>query len=190
METTQTVNESERSVRGGTGAGRGSTTVGDGAAADESVGVTVERLYREVVGDADDPGDGVRLTPEQESEVVLEAVCEALFEESSFVFEESAVKENLDEILLLLVAHRTSDTHGKGLMGDLATLFDTHLSPGTVYPRLHELEEEGLLRVQELVRTKEYVVDDGDALTDQVEAAMEQHLVLGLFFRQALARLD
>lgn len=171
----------------------GETTPAGDERADETA-VSVERLYRELVGaeaGEREAATAVRLLPDQRSEVVLEEVVTALFEDdSSFAFEESTVKGNLDEILLLLVAHRSADTHGKGLMGDLATLFDTHLSPGTVYPRLHELEADGPLEVQELVRTKEYVVDDVAALADRVEAAMEQHLVLGLFFQYALADLQ
>ncbi|MBP2252411.1 PadR family transcriptional regulator [Halarchaeum nitratireducens] len=132
----------------------------------------------------------VRLTPEQRSEVLLSRVQSVLFDDEAFQFRESLVKQNLDEILLLLVAHRSADTHGKGLMTDLVTVFDTHLSPGTVYPRLHDLESDGYLDVQELVRTKEYQVAHTDALVERITAAMEQHLALGLFFRAALDDLD
>jgi hypothetical protein len=153
-------------------------------------GVTIEQLFNELQSN-DTAADekAVRLTPEQQSEVILDNIVTALFEESGFRFDESTAKENLDEILLLLVAHRSSDTHGKSLMGDLATIFDTRLSPGTVYPQLHELEDAGFLNVQELVRTKEYQVDDEQALVERVTAAMEQHLVLGLFYQAALAEL-
>jgi hypothetical protein len=154
--------------------------------------VTAEQLYNELAAGDGDGADalGVRTVPEQRSEVLLHDVLDRLFDAPEFTFEESTVKENLDEILLLLVAHRRSGTHGKGLMGDLAALFDTHLSPGTLYPRLHDLEDDGLLRVQELVRTKEYQVDDVGAIADRVEAAMEQHLVLALFLKSALADLS
>lgn len=159
-------------------------------AADGESDVTVEQLYAELGMDGGADTQSVRLTPEQHSEVILENVLSGLFEGSEFVFEESTVKDNLDEILLLLVAHRASEAHGKSLMGDLATVFDTRLSPGTVYPQLHELEDEGLLRVQELVRTKEYRIDDEAELADRVAAAMEQHLALGLYFKAALAELN
>lgn len=154
-------------------------------------GVTIEQLFNELQSNgaaADEKA--VRLTPEQQSEVILDNIVTALFDEPGFRFDESTAKENLDEILLLLVAHRSSDTHGKSLMGDLATIFDTRLSPGTVYPQLHELEDAGFLHVQELVRTKEYQVDDEQALVERVTAAMEQHLVLGLFYQAALAELS
>jgi hypothetical protein len=153
----------------------------------EGDGIDVSRLrneFRESERDME-----VRLTPEQESEVVLDEVYDALGIDS-FQFDESVVKANLPELLLLLVAHRQHGSHGKGLMGDLGTLFDTRLSPGTVYPTLHELEESGLLQVQELVRTKEYRIEDHDRLHEHIAAAMEQHMVLGLFFKTALSRLE
>jgi hypothetical protein len=154
-------------------------------------GVTLGQLYNELrSGDVVSNTDSVRLVPEQHSEAVLEDVTSTLFGQSSFQFRESVVKENLDEILLLLVAHRSSETNGKSLMSDLATVFDTRLSPGTLYPQLHELEDEGLLTVQELVRTKEYRVDDEEALAERVTAAAEQHLALGLFFHAALEDLS
>jgi DNA-binding PadR family transcriptional regulator len=152
--------------------------------------VTIERLYSELQSAGAKSGEEVRLAPEQHSEVILNEVVDVLFDGSGFRFEESIVKENLDVVLLLLIANRSSGTHGKGLMGDLATIFDAHLSPGTVYPQLHDLQEEGLLDVQELVRTKEYRVEDEEALAQRVTAAMEQHLTLGLFLRTALAELD
>lgn len=154
-------------------------------------GVTLGQLYNELrSGDVVSETDSVRLIPEQHSEAVLNDVTSTLFGQSDFQFRESVVKENLDEILLLLVAHRSSEANGKSLMSDLATVFDTRLSPGTLYPELHELEDEGLLQVQELVRTKEYRIDDEEALVEQVTAAAEQHLALGLFFHAALEELS
>lgn len=151
-------------------------------------GVTVEQLYSEL--QSTENGGGVRLAPDQPSEAILNDVVETLFGSREFRFDESIVKENLDVLLLLLIAHRSSDTHGKGLMGDLTAVFDAHLSPGTVYPQLHELETEGLLEAQELVRTKEYLVEDEEALSERVTAAMEQHLAIGMFLRAALLDLS
>lgn len=165
--------------------------VDSGTISRDDDGVTLGQLYNELrSGDVVSGTDGVRLIPEQHSEAVLDDVTTTLFGQSSFQFRESVVKENLDEILLLLVAHRSSETNGKSLMSDLATVFDTRLSPGTLYPQLHELEDDGLLQAQELVRTKEYCIDDEEALVERVTAAMEQHLALGLFFHAALEDLS
>jgi len=162
----------------------------EAAAAEHEVNITVDQLYNELrSAEIGSNEKNVRLTPEQQLEVILEQVLDTLFEESGFKFKESTVKENLNEILLVLIAHRSSDTHGKSLMGDLTAIFDTRLSPGTVYPQLHELEDDGLLNVQELVRTKEYQVNDEKELAKRVSVAMEQHLVLGLLFQAALSEL-
>ena len=162
-----------------------------GHAGETESGATVDQLYEELRSpEGELPEMSVRMTPEQRSEVLLEHVEQALFDGEGFAFDESTVKSNLEEIMLVLVAHRSANANGKSLMGDLTTIFGTRLSPGTVYPQLHDLEEDGVLQVQELVRTKEYQVDDEDALVERVSAAMEQHLTLGLFLRAALAELS
>lgn len=163
-----------------------SNASGPGLTDSHDGGVSVGRLYREMVGGvAETDGDDA---VEQRSEAILASVVESLFDDE-FEFDEATVKANLDEILLMLVALRDSQTHGKGLMEDLEHVFGAELSPGTVYPRLHELEESDVLQVQELVRTKEYRVDDPAECRDQVEAAMRQHLALGFFFKAALDEL-
>jgi DNA-binding transcriptional ArsR family regulator len=150
--------------------------------------VTIEQLQNELRSDHS-TDDGVRLAPDQGAEAILNQVLTQM-DSSGFQFDEATVKSELEELLLVLVAHRDQDTHGKGLMGDLATVFDTRLSPGTVYPQLHDLEEAGLLEAQELVRTKEYRIDDTEGMYSRIEAAMLRHQVLGLFFEMALAEFD
>lgn len=165
--------------------GMASNSDGRGLADGQDSSVSVSRLYREMVGQAGETdGDAT----EQRAELVLDSVTEVLFADD-FEFDEATVKANLNEILLMLVALRETQTHGKGLMEDLQQVFGADLSPGTVYPRLHELEEEGLLQVQELVRTKEYHIEDPELCREQVETAMRQHLALGFFFRSALEDL-
>ncbi|MDZ7746896.1 MAG: PadR family transcriptional regulator [Halobacteriales archaeon] len=167
---------------------RGNKPVGSS----EGTTISVEQLQKELTSATETQTSGpvVRLAPEQQSEVVLDEVTTTLFGDDEFSFDDEIIKSNLEEILLLLVAHRSSDSHGKGLMGDLASVFDTRLSPGTVYPRLHDLEDDGALEVHELVRTKEYRVDDEEKLRERVESAMEQHLALGYFMQSALSSLD
>jgi hypothetical protein len=160
-----------------------SNASGPGLTDTDESGVSVSRLYREMVGGVADAGGDDAV--EQRAEAILSTVTDSLFDDD-FAFDEATVKANLDEILLMLVALRESQTHGKGLMEDLERVFGAELSPGTVYPRLHELEEEGALQVQELVRTKEYRIDDFELCREEVEAAMRQHLALGFFFKAAL----
>ncbi|SEO35040.1 transcriptional regulator, PadR family [Halorientalis persicus] len=132
----------------------------------------------------DAPGTGQEDDPEQ----VLSSVMERLAVEESFEFDDEIVKQNLDEILIALIALRDG-THGKALIDDLSRLFDAQLSPGTVYPRLHDIEGDDVLSMHELVRTKEYSVADEDAARSQIEQAMYHHLALGLFLHDSLDEL-
>jgi hypothetical protein len=154
--------------------------------ADGKGGASVEQLYKELteVETASAGSD-----PDRQSAEIVESVTEQLFPGQSFRFEEELVKNSLDELLLVLVALRDSETHGKGLMEDLSELFDARLSPGTVYPRLHELEDEEILEMHELVRTKEYRIDDREETRARIESAMAQHLALGFVFYSALEEL-
>jgi hypothetical protein len=146
----------------------------------------LQRLYAEVTG-ADE--DGAAPESVQMADEFLDEVLESFDPESEFSFSEETVKGDLGEILLSLVAHRSTETNGKRLMEDLGRVFDADLSPGTVYPQLHEFEEAGLLERHELVRTKEYQLDDTDACRDRIATEMRQHLVLGLFYHRVLADL-
>lgn len=132
----------------------------------------------------DAPDAGGEGDPEQ----VLSSVMERLAVEESFEFDDEIVKQNLDEILIALIALRDG-THGKALIDDLSRLFDAQLSPGTVYPRLHDIEGDDMLSMHELVRTKEYSVADEDAAQSQIEQAMYHHLALGLFLHDSLDEL-
>lgn len=103
--------------------------------------------------------------------------------------DEGHVTESLDEILIAMIASSADETHGTGLMDELDRLFDVQLSPGTVYPRLHELESEDLLEMHELVQTKQYSIDDPSSARDRVERAVQQHLAIGLFLQASLDAL-
>ena len=103
-------------------------------------------------------------------------------------FEEALIKENLDEILLMLIALH-EETHGKELLSDLTHLFGAQLSPGTVYPSLHNLEDEDVLSMHAKVRTKEYSIADEEFVRATVERTMVQHLAFGLLLYAFLPRL-
>ena len=150
----------------------------------ENTGASVERLYREL----EDEETRTENEAELSAELVGE-VSDGLSGSRTFDIESALVTESLDEVLLVLVGLGEEGTHGKGLMSDLETVFGADLSPGVVYPRLHELEEEGLLEVQELVRTKEYRIADGERVRERIEGAMRQHLALAAVFRNGLGRV-
>ena len=175
--------DSERGVT------RASTSAGDAGESQVSLETLLADVTEETVT-TDRDTTGVRLLPEQDAEVVYDEVIDRLGFDSAFMLEDAIIKDNLSELLLVLIALREDGTHGKALKQDLATLFDAHLSPGTVYPALHALEEAGALEVQELVQTKQYVVDDKAMTTEKLRRAMRQHLALGMVFADALARVE
>jgi hypothetical protein len=119
---------------------------------------------------------------------VLSSVADALLADdvSDIDVAEEVVTQSLDEILVALIALRDDGTHGTGLMEDMAELFDVQPSPGTVYPRLHDLESDGTLTRHDLVQTKQYSISDDDAAESTLERAMYQHLAVGLFLNAAL----
>ena len=122
----------------------------------------VEQLYREFTGTTPTEANGSPTVPDATDEApadrsarLVDGTMATLYPMDRFRFDEGVVKASLEDLLLLLVLTRGEETHGKGLMDDLGRLFDARLSPGTVYPRLHDLAEEGLLDSVEKVRTKE-----------------------------------
>ncbi len=100
--------------------------------------------------------------------------------------DDGLVTQNLDEILLAMIALSDEETHGTGLMEALSRLFDAQLSPGTVYPRLHDLEAEDTLTVHELVQTKQYSIDDTETAASRIEEAAYRHFVIGMFLHASL----
>jgi hypothetical protein len=127
-------------------------------------------------------------TPVDIDSDILDDVLDGDWEDQSFA--EAAVTQSLEEILVALIALRDDETHGTGLMEDISRLFDVEPSPGTVYPRLHDLEADGTLTRHDLVQTKQYSIRDDDAAGSLLEDAMYQHLTLGLFLHAARKRCD
>ena len=150
-----------------------------------------EETLRSLLGELDGVGDaGSRADPTERTEAVVEETADTIFDGGRLAVDEGLVKQSLPELLTALVELRASETHGKGVMDDLEEFFGANLSPGTVYPVLHDLEEEGLLSVHELVQTKEYNVEDPETAAEMLRRAMGQHLALGLVFQQALEAGD
>jgi transcriptional regulator, PadR family len=139
---------------------------------------------------SDETASEVRFLPDQDVELFYRHAQRKYALADSFTLDDDMVKNNLDDLLLALVAHREAETNGKELRRDLATLFNSHLSPGTVYPSLHDLDESDLLDIHELVQTKEYDIADTESVVEQLERAMRQHLVLGDLLRQAVAEIN
>lgn len=128
--------------------------------------------------------------PAAKTESLVEETTETMFDGAGPDIDDGLIKQSLPELLVVLVGLRENETHGKGIMEDLSRFFGAKLSPGTVYPTLHDLEEEGVLQMRELIQTKEYAVDDAEAAREALQNAMGQHLALGLLFHRAIEELD
>lgn len=144
----------------------------------------VDRLRRELGLPGDEEG------PEATGGKLLSAAENVLGSEAPAGVSTDRLRSDLDELLLALVAVREGGTHGKGLIDGIEELFGATLSPGTVYPHLHDLADEGVLTTHELVRCKEYRLDDPAGANERVAAAARQHLALGLFLRAAADELE
>ncbi|ELZ01501.1 PadR family transcriptional regulator [Natrialba chahannaoensis JCM 10990] len=138
-----------------------------------------------LTADESDTADAAGSIDSELDELLAQALAELPVPEVEF--SDELVKHNLDEILLLLIAlHEGS--HGDELLTDLSQHFETDLSPGTVYPALHALEESGLLSMHVKVRTKEYSTADESAVRTTLEQTMLEHLAFGLLLAVFLAR--
>lgn len=153
----------------------------------ETTEPALKRLIGEINGEevADPDAD-----PAAKTEAIVDETSKILFDGHSPEIDDSRIKESLPELLMVLIALRQTDAHGKGIMEDLNRFFGAQLSPGTVYPMLHDLDDEGLLEMRELIQTKEYAVDDEAAVEARLQDAMRQHLTLGLVFQRALEEFE
>jgi len=126
-------------------------------------------------------------TPSRDAipESLLDSVIDDVAD-GDLAVDDGLVTQTLDEILLAVIALSDEETHGTGLMEALSRLFDAQLSPGTVYPRLHDLEADGTLTVHELVQTKQYSIDDTETAASQIERAAYRHFVMGTFLQASL----
>ncbi|QDX39528.1 PadR family transcriptional regulator [Salarchaeum sp. JOR-1] len=95
------------------------------------------------------------------------------------------VTEHIDAILLLLIAVRDGAC-GKDLLQDIRRLFGTDLSPGTVYPHLSDLADDGILEMQKLSKRKVYRLSDPDVALTRVDHAAEQLLLFSVVLKEVL----
>lgn len=152
--------------------------------------VAVESLLRELAArkqlDIDATDDGALHPTGDGPRDVISGAMDTLFPDADVTFDPDLVRHSIDETLLLLLSLHRGGNHGGGLIEDLDEVFDTQVSSGTIYPHLHDLEEEGFLRIQQTVQTKEYQIDDSEAVRERLERSMRQHLSLGYAMALAL----
>lgn len=85
----------------------------------------------------------------------------------------------LDEVLILLIQKRDGAS-GKQLMSALNDYLDVDLSSSIVYPRLHEMEDQDVLKVQEHIRTKEYIIQDEENADEKVSDKLQK--LFGVYY--------
>ncbi|MGM0510290.1 MAG: response regulator [Thermoplasmatota archaeon] len=122
----------------------------------------------------------------------LENIEHDIFSSIEELFTKEGIKESvkdwcLEEILLLLIMNRDGAS-GKDLMSDLNNIFGVELSSSIVYPRLHDLEEEGLLSINEHIRTKEYLIDDEQRANVRISKKLKQFFGIYSVLKLLLSR--
>ncbi len=109
------------------------------------------------------------------------SLMKELFEGNSF---KNSIKNwCLEETLILLIDIKNGAS-GKELMSLLNETFLMDLSSSIVYPKLHDLEERGILEVYEHIRTKEYKIKD-----EEKAKKLVQDKIMQLFGVYTIVRL-
>lgn len=92
------------------------------------------------------------------------------------------VKDELETIILALVLREPMC--GTDIIKTIHSKFNVLLSPGTIYPLLHELEEKGLLKCEYGVKTKTYRPMEG--AEEKIHQMLEEHVKASRFLSRFL----
>jgi DNA-binding PadR family transcriptional regulator len=98
------------------------------------------------------------------------------------------VKDNLETILLALLHRKTMC--GTEIIGTIHLKFHVLLSPGTIYPLLHSLDERGLITAKSYGKEKAYAsVDSAKTKIEQlVDAQIQARKLLTHYLQQEIAK--
>ncbi len=88
-------------------------------------------------------------------------------------YKESIRNWALEELLLLIVAHREGAS-GKQVMSDLNNYFGIDVSTSVVYPKLKEMHEEGILELKENIRTKKYYIEEIEKINPVIDEKVKR----------------
>ena len=92
------------------------------------------------------------------------------------------VKDELESIVLALVLREPMC--GTDIIKTIHSKFNVLLSPGTIYPLLHDLEKKGLLKCEYGVKTKTYKPMAG--AEEKIRAMLEEHVKASRFLSRFL----
>ena len=98
------------------------------------------------------------------------------------------VKDNLETILLALLQRKTMC--GTEIIGTIHLKFHVLLSPGTIYPLLHSLDEKGLITAKSYGKEKAYAsVDSAKTKIEQlVDEQIQARKLLTHYLQQEIAK--
>lgn len=98
------------------------------------------------------------------------------------------VKDNLETILLALLHRKTMC--GTEIIGTIHLKFHVLLSPGTIYPLLHSLDEKGLITAKSYGKEKAYAsVDSAKTKIERlVDEQIQARKLLTHYLRQEIAK--
>lgn len=95
---------------------------------------------------------------------------------------ENLVKKELKNILVSMLL--TNPMCGTDLVKMLYQKFKVFISPGTLYPTLHELEKEGLLKYEYQLKSKVYSIKE----KEQAEVLLKKHVNASSLLSEMLIR--
>lgn len=131
------------------------------------------------------------IDPEAEADRVDTAFQDALDKTAADELPKDLVKGSLPAVLLALLEIRDAEHHGKALRDDLTRTLGHRFSPGTIYPVLHNLDDTGVLNVQErATNEKDYELQDPEAAYTRIEIVAEQHAAMARFLHRALEETE
>ncbi|MFP4001438.1 MAG: response regulator [Thermoplasmata archaeon] len=113
-------------------------------------------------------------------------LTEVLTERFGGLINQEKIKEDiqkncLKELTILMIANR-GRIHGKKIMDEFRNMFGLSISSGTMYPILYELEENGILKKHEGVKSKKYSLNhESEAMSiarDKIKSVFSQYLLL------------
>lgn len=139
---------------------------------------------REVLGRDD-------VDPKAEADRVDTVLADALGATAADELPKPVVRTSLPAVVLALLEIRDGERHGKALLEDFERAFGHQFSPGTVYPVLHDLDDDGVLTLFERdTAEKNYEFEDSEAAYTRIEQRAEQHAALARFLHASLEQLD
>jgi len=139
----------------------------------------ISKLSPEIIKDLIKYHDKLMLTTSDITILSSESLGELNIPDESV---EKYVKDSLETIVLALILNKPMC--GTDIIKTIHKEFDVLLSPGTIYPLLHSLEEKGLLTCEYQVKTKTYKPIKG--ATPKIRSMLNERAKISEFLNKFL----